>query len=77
METLNERLVNETMSLPSDMRTALVGRLLESLNVPTQREVDRLWAEEAERRIKEVRSGKVSTIPGEQVFEDIRRQFGK
>ncbi|MBU0701916.1 addiction module protein [bacterium] len=65
------------MSLPSDMRTALVDRLLESLNVPTQRNVDRLWAEEAERRIEEVHSGKVDTIPGNQVFEDIRRRFGK
>ncbi|MFH1561975.1 MAG: addiction module protein [Nitrospirota bacterium] len=77
MRILNERLVNETMSLPSDMRTTLVDRLIESLNVPTQREVDRLWAEEAERRIEEVRSGKVSTIPGNQVFDEIRGRFGK
>ena len=76
-QTLNERFVEEAMLLPLDMRTALVDRLLESLNVPTQREIDRLWVEEAERRIEEVRFGKVSTIPGEQVFEDIRRRFGK
>lgn len=77
METLNERLVKEAMSLPLDMRTALVDRLLKSLNVPTQRDVDRLWAEEAERRIEDVRSGKVSTISGDQVFEDVRKRFGK
>ena len=77
MITLNERLLKEVLSLPSDMRTALVGRLLESLNVPTQKEVDRLWAKEAERRIEEVNSGKVSLIPGDQVFENVRKRFGK
>ncbi len=77
MITLNERLLKEVLSLPFDMRTALVGRLLESLNVPTQKEVDRLWAKEAERRIEEVNSGKVSLIPGDQVFENVRKRFGK
>jgi len=78
MTTLkNERLVKEALSLPTDMRTALVDKLLKSLNVPTQKEVDKLWAEEAERRIEDVSSGKVSTVPGDQVFEDIRKRFGK
>ena len=77
MITLNEKLVKETLSLPIDMRTVLVDRLIESLNVPTQKEVDRLWAEEAERRIEEISSGKVSTIPGDQVFGDIRKRFGR
>jgi len=78
MTTLkNERLVKEALSLPTDMRTALVDKLLKSLNVPTQKEVDKLWAEEAERRIEDVSSGKVSTVPGNQVFEDIRKRFGK
>ena len=77
MVSLNENLVREALLLPSDMRTALVDKLLESLNIPTQKEVDRLWAEEAERRIKEVSSGKVDTVPGDQVFGEIRKRFGK
>ncbi len=77
MGNLNRRIVKEALSLPSDMRTALVDKLLESLNVPTQKGIDRLWAEEAERRIEEIASGKVKAIPGSQVFKNVRKRFGK
>lgn len=54
----------------------LIDRLLDSMN-PRQEEIDELWKVEVERRVEEVRSGKVQTIPGEQVFEEIRNRFGK
>ena len=41
----------------------------------TQEEIDELWKVEVERRINEVRTGKVKTIPGEKVFEEILRKF--
>ena len=75
MANLNKRIVKEALSLPSDMRSALVDKLLESLNVPTQKEVDRLWAAEAEKRIKEIASGKATAIPGNQVFKGIRTKI--
>ena len=62
--------------LPIDLKLELVDRLLESIS-PSQKEIDELWKVEAERRVEEVRSGKVKTIPGEQVFEEIRNRFGK
>ena len=62
--------------LPIDLKLELVDRLLESIG-PTQAEIDELWKIEVERRVEEVRSGKVKTIPGEQVFEEIRNRFGK
>ena len=55
----------------------LVDRLLESLNAPSREEIDRAWAEEAERRLDELDSGKVQAIPGEQVFANIRKRLGK
>jgi len=48
-----------------------VEKLLLSLN-PSQKEIDKLWAKEAERRVEEIKIGKVKTIPGERVFKKIR-----
>jgi len=64
-------LFDEAISLPIEIRMQLVEKLLRSLN-PTQKEIDKLWAKEAERRIKEIKGGKVKTIPGEKVFKRIR-----
>jgi len=77
MMALSDRLVKQAMALPYDMRAALVDRLLASLNLPSQRQIDRLWAKEAERRISEIDSGKVRTVPGDKVFADIRRRYGR
>jgi len=63
-------LFDEAISLPVEIRMQLVEKLLRSLN-PTQKEIDKLWAKEAERRIEEIKSGKVKTIPGEKVFKRI------
>jgi len=65
------------VTLPSDARVVLVERLLESLNLPTQAEIDRLWAEEAERRISQIDQGDVDLIPGDAVFAKIRQKYQK
>ena len=51
--------------------------MLTSLNLPTQADIERLWAEEAEHRIAEIDRGDVKLVPGEQVFENIRRKYGQ
>ena len=66
-----KELFDEAISLPIEIRMQLVEKLLRSLN-PTQKEIDKLWAKEAEKRVEEIRSGKVKTIPGEKVFKKIR-----
>ncbi|MBA4372038.1 MAG: addiction module protein [Thermodesulfovibrio sp.] len=66
-----EDLFDEAISLPLEIRTKLVEKLLSSLN-PSQKEIDKLWAKEAERRVEEIKSGKVKTIPGDRVFKKIR-----
>ena len=66
-----EDLFDEAISLPVETRTLLVDKLLQSLN-PTQTEIDVFWAKEAEKRVVEIRTGKVKTVPGEQVFRKIR-----
>ena len=39
-------------------------------------EIDRLWAAETQRRLEEIRSGKVQAISGELVMTDLRRRYG-
>ena len=75
MTTVADKVFDEALSLPADARLGLVDRLLSSLNLPTQPEIDRLWAEEAERRVAELDSGEVQSIPGEEVFERLRRKY--
>ncbi len=71
-----DALLSMVDTLPTDIKTQLIEKLLRSLN-PTQKGIDALWAEEAERRVDEIRKGKVKTVPGEKVFDDIRQRFSK
>lgn len=75
MPVPNEKILNEVLSLPNNMRADLVDLLLESLNLPTQNNIDKLWAKEAEKRIKDIDLGKIKTIPGEQVINEIKEKY--
>jgi len=74
MPIVADKVFDEALSLPADARLNLVEKLLTSLNLPTQAEIARLWAEEAERRVAEIDRGEVTLIPGEKVFEKIREK---
>ena len=63
-------------SLPIDIKIKLIDRLLKSLNT-TSKEVDELWASEAEKRVEEIKSGKVEPLEGEAVFKEIRENLLK
>ena len=76
MTTDTLELVDMVESLPIDIKLELIDRLLESIS-PTTKEIEDAWKEEAERRIEEVRTGKVKPIPVEEVFAEIERDFGK
>ena len=67
-----EEIIEQAMALPPDARALLADKLLHSLDSPTREEIDRLWAEEAERRVRQIRNGEVERIPGEEVFKEIR-----
>ncbi len=77
MPALAQKILQDALALPSNLRASLADKLLESLNSPTQRKLDLLWAKEAEKRLKELCSGDVSTIPARMVFEEIRKKYGK
>lgn len=75
MGIATDKLLEEALLLPADERASLVEKLLQSLNLPTEAEVNRLWVEEAERRVSQIEAGKVEPIPGEQVFAKIRAKY--
>ena len=77
MDIIADKVFDDALSLPSDARVVLVERLLESLNLPTPAEIDRLWTEEAERRISQIDQGDVDIIPGDVVFMKIRQKYQK
>ena len=50
----------------------LADQLLTSLDRPDQKRIDALWAEEAERRLREIEEDKVEAIDGELVMQRLR-----
>ena len=77
MTAITNRVTEEALSLPADIRLNLVEKLITSLNLPIDKDIDRLWAEEAERRISQIEAGEVRLVPGEEVFSKIRAKHGK
>ena len=75
MPMLADRVTDEVLDLPADARIGLVNRILSSLNLPTQPDIDRLWADEAEKRVAEIDQGDINLVPGEVVFDRIRRKY--
>ena len=69
-------LIDEAISLPIEERALLVDSLLRSMN-PSNEANDQKWASVAKERLKELRSGKVTPVPGEEVFEKIWKRFDK
>jgi putative addiction module component (TIGR02574 family) len=75
MSDVENKVFEEALSLPSDERIGLIQKLLMSLNLPIQAEIDRLWAEEAERRVSQIEQGDVELVAGDNVFARIRRKY--
>ena len=63
----NVEILEKALRLPPEERFVIVEGLLKSLDVPDP-DLDRIWADEAERRLEAYRNGKLSTIPIEEVF---------
>lgn len=59
------------LALPPSVRKDVALRLLESVEVMDQESVDDAWTAEISSRVDDILSGKVETIPGEQVFAEL------
>ncbi|MEZ5540226.1 MAG: addiction module protein [Pseudomonadales bacterium] len=67
-----EKITEVALSLPSEARALLADRLVESLDPITDPEIRDIWATEALRRLEEIRSDKVESIPGDVVLARAR-----
>ena len=70
-----EEIKNAALALPPDARATLAEDLLDSLTADEQKRIDAMWAEEAERRDKEIEGGIVTAIPGEEVLNRLRSRY--
>ncbi|RJP33667.1 MAG: addiction module antitoxin RelB [Candidatus Omnitrophota bacterium] len=61
------------MQLTRAERARLAERLIASLDEDV--EIEQVWAEEVRRRVEELQSGAVQSIPGEQVFAELKDLF--
>jgi putative addiction module component (TIGR02574 family) len=67
-----QQIEDEALHLPKEERTALMQKLLLSLDVPSPEELREDWLAEAKRRAMELDDGKVQAIPGDDVLSRAR-----
>ncbi len=70
-----EELENEALKLESRERARLAEKLLSSLETLSPAEAERLWAEEALRRLEELEQGKAASRPASEVLRDTRSRL--
>jgi putative addiction module component (TIGR02574 family) len=58
----------EALGLTPANRARLAHELLESLDTLSPEEIDELWLDEAERRLKELDAGHVQLVPAKEVY---------
>lgn len=70
-----EEIMSAAMALSPNEREMLAEHLMGSLDIEDQERINRLWAEEAERRNREIEDGVVKAIPGEEVMNRLRARY--
>jgi putative addiction module component (TIGR02574 family) len=72
MATSRERLLKEALSLPPVDRAQLIEDLFLSFHSGSRALRDKLWGEEAERRIEAFEDGKIQSKSADEVFKNIK-----
>jgi putative addiction module component (TIGR02574 family) len=65
----SKEVLTQALRLKPEEMFAVVEGLLKSLDEPDKR-LDDIWAEEAEKRLKAYREGRLEGIPMEDIFKD-------
>jgi putative addiction module component (TIGR02574 family) len=69
-------LLEKALELSTQERGLLAARLIDSLDdEPAEEGVEAAWDAEIKRRVDDIRSGRVKTIPGEQVLRELAEEF--
>lgn len=69
MSGKGQRLLEEALTLPPTERADLAATLLDSLDEGGDEGVEKAWAEEIQRRVEDVESGRVKPIPWSEARE--------
>ena len=77
MTERSKKVLAEALELPPIERASLVEELLSSFDFPARKEVDALWASEAEDRIDAYERGELHASPAEDVFNRLDRHQAK
>jgi len=67
MSPETDELLEKAMSLPNQERAELASSLIDSLDPTVDEDAEVAWQQEISRRMDEVKSGKVKTIPWREV----------
>ena len=69
-----EELLEEMDALPLDLKTKVVDRILNSLN-NIDKDIDEIWINEVEERVKDIEANNSKLIDGEEVFSKLWKKF--
>jgi len=75
MEAIFSKIKKQAMKLSPSERALLAQHLIKSLEELDKIENERLWVEEAERRYREYKKGRVSSRSSKEVFRDAFKRF--
>lgn len=72
-----KELLDAALALPLDERAKLAREIIASLDGEPDADAEEAWASEVERRIREIKSGEVKTVPrsvaSERIADRLRR----
>lgn len=72
MRATTRRTAERLRSLPDIEKQEIIDELLSQLDKPDP-EIDRLWAEEARKRLQAYRQGRMAAVPYAEVMAKFRR----
>jgi putative addiction module component (TIGR02574 family) len=61
-----DMILEDALQLPPEARAAVAGRLIESLDVEIDENAEAAWSAEISRRLVELDSGGIKTVPWEE-----------
>lgn len=67
----SQEILEQALRLKPEERFTLIEGLLRSLDEP-DKQLDAVWADEAEKRLKAYRERRLEAIPMEEIFTDAR-----
>ena len=73
-EDRTQQIFTDALAMPPVQKAALIEKLFISFDLERQKEIDRLWAGEAEARIDAFESGKISARPFSAVLAELNAE---